>query len=175
VLNGFVVYRETMGEQMTPKRMAWKNGEDLLFDDGFPHYVQNRSNKSRAILFADIPRIDVHWSVQWILRMFYLHALPLTEHWTRDMATQSKGLHRAFYDLTMKADLGPEGFEFHHPIEEIPNLIVLVGIPLMVGCVLLYRRRDQIKGALFKRCGPTKSCEDMVKKSVKSALYAKQA
>ena len=44
MLNGFNVYEETAGEQMVPTRMAWKNGEDLLFDDVFPHYVQNSRN-----------------------------------------------------------------------------------------------------------------------------------
>ncbi len=96
VLDGFMVYNETLGEQMTPTRMAWKNGEDLLFDDGFPHYAQNKSNKTRAVLFADIPRIDVPWTWQWIFRMFYVYLMPFTPHWKLDMKLQSRGSNSQF-------------------------------------------------------------------------------
>jgi len=59
VQNGFKVYEEEVSEQMEPARIEWKHGEDVLFDDGFLHYVQNKVNRSRAILFCDVPRFDL--------------------------------------------------------------------------------------------------------------------
>jgi beta-hydroxylase len=38
----------------------WKNGEDVLFDDTFIHYVNNNSDKIRLILFCDIDRKMKH-------------------------------------------------------------------------------------------------------------------
>jgi beta-hydroxylase len=34
----------------------WKNGEDILFDDTYLHYVKNNSDKKRIILFCDVER-----------------------------------------------------------------------------------------------------------------------
>ncbi len=35
----------------------WKEGEDVIFDDTYPHYVENRSrNESRVVLFVDLKR-----------------------------------------------------------------------------------------------------------------------
>mmetsp|Transcript_23877 Transcript_23877/g.38465 ORF Transcript_23877/g.38465 Transcript_23877/m.38465 type:complete len:317 (+) Transcript_23877:268-1218(+) len=130
VQNGFKVYKEEISKQMEPVRMEWTNGEDLLFDDGYLHYVQNRVNRSRAILFCDIPRFDLPWPFEWVLRNIYVHLLPLTSHWKADVQLQSKGLHKAFHE-TMEADLGPEGFEFCHPAQEIPHLIFFLGVPIL--------------------------------------------
>jgi beta-hydroxylase len=38
------------------EKYSWKNGESVLFDDTFEHYVRNNTNKRRIILFCDIQR-----------------------------------------------------------------------------------------------------------------------
>jgi beta-hydroxylase len=38
------------------KKYSWRDGEDVLFDDSCVHYVENNTNKTRIILFADIER-----------------------------------------------------------------------------------------------------------------------
>lgn len=38
------------------KRYVWKNGESVLFDDTYEHWVKNNTNKTRIILFCDIVR-----------------------------------------------------------------------------------------------------------------------
>ena len=38
------------------KRLQWKEGADLLFDDMFTHYVENNTDQKRVILFMDIKR-----------------------------------------------------------------------------------------------------------------------
>lgn len=39
--------------------LYWREGQDIMFDDMFPHEVQNNSNEVRVILFLDIKR-DFH-------------------------------------------------------------------------------------------------------------------
>lgn len=38
------------------EKYSWKNGEGVLFDDTFKHYVRNDTDKHRVILFCDIQR-----------------------------------------------------------------------------------------------------------------------
>jgi aspartyl/asparaginyl beta-hydroxylase (cupin superfamily) len=38
------------------KKLHWKEGEDIMFDDMFEHYVINRTDERRVILFLDIKR-----------------------------------------------------------------------------------------------------------------------
>lgn len=35
---------------------TWKEGEGVLFDDSWPHAVQNQATESRVVLIVDIPR-----------------------------------------------------------------------------------------------------------------------
>ena len=39
--------------------LNWIEGSDIMFDDMFPHYVENNTNETRVILFLDIKR-DFH-------------------------------------------------------------------------------------------------------------------
>jgi beta-hydroxylase len=38
------------------KKYHWKDGEDVLFDDTFTHFVHNNTDKTRIVLFCDIKR-----------------------------------------------------------------------------------------------------------------------
>lgn len=38
------------------EKYSWKNGESVLFDDTFEHWVKNDTNKRRVILFCDVQR-----------------------------------------------------------------------------------------------------------------------
>ncbi len=64
----------------------------------------------------------------------------------------------------------------HTWFREIPNLLVILGLPLVVIGRMLWGRRERIQ-SLFCFCVPThgKGCEDMVKKTIKKSVYAKQA
>ena len=41
------------------KNLYWREGEDIMFDDMYTHYVENNTNQQRVILFLDIKR-DFH-------------------------------------------------------------------------------------------------------------------
>jgi|TARA_R110000772_G_scaffold89438_2_gene185356 beta-hydroxylase len=38
------------------KSYSWRDGEVILWDDSYPHYVENNTDKYRVILFCDIVR-----------------------------------------------------------------------------------------------------------------------
>ena len=38
------------------KSYSWRDGEVILLDDSYEHYVENNTNKYRVILFCDIIR-----------------------------------------------------------------------------------------------------------------------
>lgn len=38
------------------EKYSWRNGQDVIFDDTFYHYVQNNTSQDRIILFLDIER-----------------------------------------------------------------------------------------------------------------------
>lgn len=38
------------------QKYSWRNGQDVIFDDTFYHYVQNNTDRDRIILFLDIER-----------------------------------------------------------------------------------------------------------------------
>ena len=40
---------------------TWKTGEDLLFDDNYPHFVNVGTAVRRVVLFCDVPRHDMPW------------------------------------------------------------------------------------------------------------------
>jgi aspartyl/asparaginyl beta-hydroxylase (cupin superfamily) len=40
-------------------KLHWTPGSDIMFDDLYPHYVENNTNQSRLVLFLDIER-DFH-------------------------------------------------------------------------------------------------------------------
>jgi beta-hydroxylase len=43
------------------RRYCWKEGEGILFDDTYEHYVENRTSDTRIVLFCDIQREFDGW------------------------------------------------------------------------------------------------------------------
>ena len=76
------------------KKLIWKNGEILLFDDTYTHYVKNNTNKKRIILFCDIIRptfIPNHLNL--------LVKLIMLMTWRNNLGKKSK-LHKIFPELS---------------------------------------------------------------------------
>ena len=76
------------------KKLIWKNGEILLFDDTYTHYVKNNTNKKRIILFCDIirpTRIPIH--------LHLLVKLIMIMTWRNNLGQKSK-LHKIFPELS---------------------------------------------------------------------------
>lgn len=91
---GYAVFAATADVQTRPLKLSWKQGEDLLFDDNFPHYAYSGCNKPRVVLFADVPRYDCGEAAELIFRLGLEYLLPLTEYFGENRAVQARGLHR---------------------------------------------------------------------------------
>ena len=53
---GLIVPSGDLFIEIDGKRLYWKEGEDLLFDDMFIHHVENNTLERRVVLFMDIKR-----------------------------------------------------------------------------------------------------------------------
>jgi len=49
----------------------WKEGQEFIFDDSFPHWTHNPTDEERLIFFMHIPRVDFKgWRENFIARFF---------------------------------------------------------------------------------------------------------
>jgi beta-hydroxylase len=54
---------------------SWRDGQDVMFDETYLHYAENRTDQYRLILFCDIER-PLHFApVRWLNRLFERHFL----------------------------------------------------------------------------------------------------
>ena len=49
---------------------VWRNGEDVIFDETFIHYAQNKTQQQRIVLFCDLERPLWFLPATWINRLF---------------------------------------------------------------------------------------------------------
>jgi aspartyl/asparaginyl beta-hydroxylase (cupin superfamily) len=65
--------------------LRWANGSDLMFDDSFPHYVENTTPRPRVVLFLDVERTDIRWFARPLYRIM-LWAVSW-HPWAQELAT----------------------------------------------------------------------------------------
>ncbi len=49
---------------------AWRDGEDVLFDETYIHWAENKTDKDRIILFCDVERPMNNLIAQWLNKLF---------------------------------------------------------------------------------------------------------
>jgi beta-hydroxylase len=77
------------------ERYAWRDGEDLLFDETFIHRVENDTNQFRVILFCDVERPIRNPVVRAINRFMIHHVVKASA--TRNVPGENVGfLNRIF-------------------------------------------------------------------------------
>jgi len=52
------------------QRYSWRDGQDVMFDETYLHYAENRTDQTRLILFCDIERPLHGAPVRWLNRLF---------------------------------------------------------------------------------------------------------
>lgn len=62
----------------------WKEGEGVLFDDTFDHFVVNNTPEVRVVLFLDVIREDLPLWLKLFLKVIFA-VLPLTKWWVEGM------------------------------------------------------------------------------------------
>ena len=60
------------------QRYSWRDGEDVLFDDTFTHFVANNTQERRIVLFLDVERPLSAPSVRALNAAFIRHIAPLS-------------------------------------------------------------------------------------------------
>lgn len=58
--------------QVNDTVLHWSEGSDIMFDDMYPHHVENNTNESRIVLFLDIKRKFNNIFLDW-LNSFFLN------------------------------------------------------------------------------------------------------
>ena len=56
---GLKIPREECGIEIGGNRLSWSEGEMLIIDDSFEHFVWNDSQEERTIFILDIPHPDL--------------------------------------------------------------------------------------------------------------------
>jgi beta-hydroxylase len=49
---------------------VWRNGEDVVFDETFIHYAENKTDQQRIVLFCDLERPLWFFLATWVNRLF---------------------------------------------------------------------------------------------------------
>ena len=84
---------------------AWRDGEDVLFDETYIHFAQNQSGQDRLILFCDVERPMNNPLAQAFNRVF--GRLVVAAAATRNMEGDKTGaLNKAFHSLYQVRLLG---------------------------------------------------------------------
>ena len=52
------------------KKLHWKEGSDIMFDDMFEHYAVNETSEPRVVLFMDIQRDFSNGLINWLNKKF---------------------------------------------------------------------------------------------------------
>lgn len=56
------------------KEYSWRDGDAVLFDDTYSHYVKNETNKERIVMFCDFERPMISWLAS-VLNKFVINVL----------------------------------------------------------------------------------------------------
>jgi beta-hydroxylase len=87
------------------QRHSWRDGEPVMFDETFIHYAENRSDKSRLILFCDVERpLRFHWATAFN-RWFSRHVMSAVAS-PNDAGDSTGGINRLFahaYKVRLRA------------------------------------------------------------------------
>jgi len=71
------------------EKYEWSEGEGVLFDDMFLHYVNNMTSKERVILYLDIKRKNKHWIIDTIIKFGnYISENSLIDRFIKNQHTQ---------------------------------------------------------------------------------------
>jgi beta-hydroxylase len=85
------------------ERYAWRDGKDVLFDETYLHFVENRTDQPRLVLLCDVER-PLHWApIRALNRLF--ERVVLRAAGTRNEQTESVGwVNRLYQPLGVLKD-----------------------------------------------------------------------
>ncbi|RDD79884.1 aspartyl/asparaginyl beta-hydroxylase domain-containing protein [Dyella tabacisoli] len=114
---------------------AWRDGKDVVFDETYVHWAENRTDQTRVILFADVERpLRTRWMSAINHRvgafMGKITASPNTES-----ATEKAGFVNRVFALNQRSRERSRTFKKKHP--KLFRVLKYIGIVLMIWLVFL--------------------------------------
>jgi beta-hydroxylase len=92
---------------------AWRDGEDIVFDETFVHWAENRTGETRVILFCDVER-PLKTSVMRAVNRFVSRVLGQATA-TQNVATERVGAVNRLYGFAHRVGERKKAFKRRHP------------------------------------------------------------
>ncbi|MEP7042881.1 MAG: aspartyl/asparaginyl beta-hydroxylase domain-containing protein [Dokdonella sp.] len=112
---------------------AWRDGEDIVFDETFVHWAENRTDQTRVILFCDVER-PLHTAPMRALNRFVSRVLGQATA-TQNLADEHVGAVNRLYALTHRVGELRKRFKRWSPLTYRLTRVVLIA--LVLGWLLL--------------------------------------
>ena len=106
---------------------AWKNGEDVVFDETYVHYAKNNTTEDRIILFCDIQRPLTR---RWASRLNQLVSRTVMKAAaSKNLPTEQVGpINQAFQYLYQLRLLGKRLKSYHKPLYYVTKYTIYIGL-----------------------------------------------
>jgi beta-hydroxylase len=112
---------------------AWRDGDDIVFDETFVHWAENRTGETRVILFCDVER-PLRTSVMRAINRFVSRVLGQATA-TQNVETERVGAVNRLYGFAHRVGERKKAFKRRHPRTYRYGRYVL--ILLVVGWLVL--------------------------------------
>ena len=93
---------------------AWRDGEDIVFDETFVHWAENRTDQTRVILFCDVER-PLRTPVMRAINRFVSRVLGHATA-TQNVATERVGAVNRLYGFAHRVGERKKAFKRRHPL-----------------------------------------------------------
>lgn len=93
---------------------SWRDGEDIVFDETFVHWAENKTDQTRVILFCDVER-PLHTSVVRAINRVFSRVVGRATA-TQNVATERVGLINRLYGFSHRVGERKKAFKRRHPL-----------------------------------------------------------
>ena len=93
---------------------SWRDGEDIVFDETFVHWAENKTDQTRVILFCDVER-PLHTSVVRAINRVFSRVVGRATA-TQNVATERVGLINRLYGFSHRVGERKKAFKRRHQL-----------------------------------------------------------
>ncbi|MET0290170.1 MAG: aspartyl/asparaginyl beta-hydroxylase domain-containing protein [Pseudoxanthomonas sp.] len=111
--------------------VAWRNGEDFVFDETYPHHASNNTDQARIILMCDVER-PMHWPGRLLNRLYMQIARGMA---VPNTAEDRQGvISRVFERITPIRNAGIRLKQRHRPLYKLLKYVLNLAL---IGMLVL--------------------------------------
>ena len=93
---------------------SWRDGEDIVFDETYVHWAENKTDQTRVILFCDVER-PLHTSVVRAINRVFSRVVGRATA-TQNVATERVGAINRLYGFAHRVGERKKAFKRRHPL-----------------------------------------------------------